>query len=291
MPRKSKTDSKPESQHPQPTTVLFIRHGENEWTESHKLAGRTPGVHLNTYGRRQAEALGKRLAKTKLNAIYASPLERTMETAQAIVQHHPLEINAHQGLLEVDYGDWTGQKIKTLAKTPTWPMIQFYPSGAGFPRGESMYGMQTRFVQEINRIVAGHPGETIAEVCDRAENLLRGGFPVVVDGAFKRQSEREPVIEAARRTDARLVFLQTVCGPEEQHERLARRQQHDTRSDGRVELMEQQRGDFEEANPDHPELFHVVATDGPKPQTQTRVEELLLAEGLLPAGETPAPTE
>ena len=74
----------------QPTTVLFIRHGENEWTESHKLAGRTPGVHLNEYGRQQAEALGKRLADVKLNAIYASPLERTMETAQAIAQHHQI---------------------------------------------------------------------------------------------------------------------------------------------------------------------------------------------------------
>jgi aminoglycoside phosphotransferase family enzyme/predicted kinase len=134
--------------------------------------------------------------------------------------------------------------------------------------------------------------KTYAEVCRRAENLLLAGFPVVVDGAFKRQSEREPVIEAARRAGARLAFLQTVCGPDEQHDRLARRQQHDTRSDGRVELMEQQRGDFEAANPGHPELFHAVATDGPKPQTQTRVEELLRANGMLQDGEpVSTPTE
>ena len=128
--------------------------------------------------------------------------------------------------------------------------------------------------------------KTYAEVCRRAENLLLGGFPVVVDGAFKRRSEREPVIAAAHSAGARLVFLQTVCAPDEQHRRLAKRQQHDTRSDGRVELIEQQRADFETENPEHREFFHVVATDGPKPQTHARVEELLREEGLLPALES-----
>jgi probable phosphoglycerate mutase len=66
--------------------------------------------------------------------------------------------------LEVDYGDWTGEKIKKLAKTPQWSAIQFYPSRASFPNGESMYGMQARFVQEINRLVDQHTGETIAIV-------------------------------------------------------------------------------------------------------------------------------
>src|SRR5262245_59349096 len=95
-----------------PTTILFIRHGENEWTKSHKLAGRTPGVHLNEYGKMQAEALGTRLAKVKIDVIYASPLERTMQTAQAIAQHHNLEIQERPGILEVDYGEWTGEEIK-----------------------------------------------------------------------------------------------------------------------------------------------------------------------------------
>ena len=124
--KKSKTDQKP-------TTVLFIRHGENEWTKTHKLAGRTSGVLLNEQGRKQAEALGKRLAKVKLDVIYASPLERTIETAQAIAKHHELEVQVRPGLLEVDYGKWTGKEIKALAKKKSWHTIQFYPSGAGFP--------------------------------------------------------------------------------------------------------------------------------------------------------------
>jgi probable phosphoglycerate mutase len=165
MSKRSKNKSQQESPPaPKPTTVLFVRHGENEWTESHKLAGRTPGVHLNEYGRQQVEALGKRLAGTKLGAIYASPLERTIETAQAIAQHHTLEIQKCDGLLEVDYGEWTGKKIKKLVKTPQWPVIQFFPSGAVFPGGETMYGMQARFIQQIGQLAAQHPGETIAVV-------------------------------------------------------------------------------------------------------------------------------
>jgi len=124
--------------------------------------------------------------------------------------------------------------------------------------------------------------KTYAEVCRRAENLLQGGFPVVVDGAFKYQEERVPVIEVAERADAGLVFIQTVCESDEQRRRLEKRQQHDTRSDGRVELMEHQRADFEGPNPDYEEIFHTVSTDGPKPQTRSIVEELLRSEGLMP---------
>lgn len=160
MSRNSKKPQKSKK----PSTVLLIRHGENEWTESHKLAGRTPSVHLNNYGRLQAKALGKRLANTKLAAIYASPLERTMETARAIAKHHRLEVMARSGILEVDYGDWTGQAIKKLSKNKSWPIIQFYPSGTGFPGGETMYQMQARMVQEINSLVVKHPGQTIAIV-------------------------------------------------------------------------------------------------------------------------------
>jgi aminoglycoside phosphotransferase family enzyme/predicted kinase len=136
------------------------------------------------------------------------------------------------------------------------------------PYNEGLYS------QEMNRT-------TYAEVCTRAENLLDGGFDVVIDGAFKRQVERVPVIELARRADARLMFVRTTCDPEEQRRRLAKRQQHDTRSDGRVELMEHQRADFEPPDPDHLELFRSVSTDGPKPETKARVEELLSAAGLL----------
>jgi len=160
----SQDTEKEPKQEKKPTTVLFIRHGENEWTKSNKLAGRTPGVYLNEQGRKQAEALGERLAKVKIDALYTSPLDRTVETARIIAAHHKLEVRQHSGLLEVDYGEWTGEEIKKLTKEKSWSQIQFYPSGAGFPGGETMYEMQARFVREVNDLVAQHPEQTIAIV-------------------------------------------------------------------------------------------------------------------------------
>ncbi len=137
------------------------------------------------------------------------------------------------------------------------------------PYNEGLYS------PEMNR-------KTYAEVCERAENLLLAGFNVVVDGAFKRQSERLPVIEMAERTGSRLVFLRATCEVPEQRRRLSKRQRHDTRSDGRVELMEHQRADFEGPNAEWPDQFFTVSTDGPKPETKARVEEILRSDGLLP---------
>jgi probable phosphoglycerate mutase len=87
-----------------------------------------------------------------------------VETAQVIAKHHQLKVKTRPGMVEVDYGDWTGQAIQKLAKKKSWPIIQFYPSGAAFPGGETMYQMQTRMVQEINALVVEHPGQTLALV-------------------------------------------------------------------------------------------------------------------------------
>ena len=140
------------------------------------------------------------------------------------------------------------------------------------PYNEGIYS------SEMNR-------RTYEEVCRRAENLLEAGFSVAIDGAFKYQGERLPLIELADRTDARLVFLETTCEPQAQLDRLQRRQLHDTRSDGRVELMERQRLDFDPPNPEALELFATVSTDGPKDQTRSKVVELFRNRGILTAEE------
>jgi aminoglycoside phosphotransferase family enzyme/predicted kinase len=122
---------------------------------------------------------------------------------------------------------------------------------------------------------------TYAEVCRRAENLLAAGFPVVVDGAFKTRGDRDPVIELARRTGARLLFVETWCGPDEQRRRLEKRQQHDTRSDGRVELMDRQRRDFEGPDPERSHLFARLSTDGAKDDTRRLLLDLLTARDIV----------
>ncbi|MBZ0295472.1 MAG: MSMEG_4193 family putative phosphomutase [Anaerolineae bacterium] len=147
------------------TQILLIRHAVNDFVKTGKLAGWTPEVHLNDEGKAQAEALGNRLAQVPLKRLYASPLERTMETAEAIRQHHPhLEILHKDGIGEVQYGDWEGKVIADLAKRKMWGVVQEYPSRARFPNGETMYGVQVRVVGAIEEIAHEHPRETVAIV-------------------------------------------------------------------------------------------------------------------------------
>ena len=147
------------------TTILLIRHAVNDFVKTGKLAGWTPGVHLNDEGKAQAEALGQRLADVPLKQIYASPLERTMETAEAIQRFHShLTIEHNTELGEVKYGDWEGKPIAALYGRKMWAVVQEYPSRASFPNGETMRGVQFRAVNEIERLVKSHPGETIAIV-------------------------------------------------------------------------------------------------------------------------------
>ena len=143
--------------------LLLIRHAVNDWVGD-RLAGWTPGVHLNDEGRAQATALASRLASAPLAAVYSSPLERTMETAQPLAQAHGLAVEVRPGLGEAQYGDWTGRSLKELKDDKMWPVVQVYPSGARFPGGESMREVQARIVAELDAIRDAHPDQTVAVV-------------------------------------------------------------------------------------------------------------------------------
>jgi probable phosphomutase (TIGR03848 family) len=143
------------------TRLLLIRHGHNDWADK-KLAGRLPDVHLNEHGQHQATELVERLAALKIAAIYSSPLERTIETAQPLAKARGLRIFRMPGLIEVDYGDWTGKSLKVLAQKKEWRIIQVAPSAFRFPGGEAMREMQQRAVATIEKIIMAHPKETVA---------------------------------------------------------------------------------------------------------------------------------
>lgn len=146
------------------TTLVLIRHATNDWVHKGLLAGWTPGVHLNEEGQAQAQALGERLASSQLDAVYSSPLERAMETAQAVAAPHELEIQIHEGVGEVHYGEWNGQPLRKLAKKPLWTSVQVYPSGTRFPGGESIGEMQARVVATLDEIRTRHPKGIVVAV-------------------------------------------------------------------------------------------------------------------------------
>jgi probable phosphoglycerate mutase len=144
-----------------PTTILMVRHGQTP-TTGKLLPGRAPGLHLADVGRQQAERAGERIAElAKVDAIYTSPMERARETAAPIGQAVGLRPKVVKGLVECDFGDWTGAELKKLMKLPEWRTVQKAPSTFRFPNGESFTEMQVRMVTALDTLRAQHPGGLI----------------------------------------------------------------------------------------------------------------------------------
>jgi probable phosphoglycerate mutase len=158
---------------------LFVRHGVTP-TTGQVLPGRAPGLHLADKGRAQAEATAERLTawatapsangksakppEPRIAAVYASPLERTRETAAPIGKRLGLKVKIERGLIECDFGEWTGAELKALQKLPEWTTVQRYPSGFRFPGGESFAGMNARLAETIGDLCRHHPGQTVVAV-------------------------------------------------------------------------------------------------------------------------------
>lgn len=144
------------------TYVLLIRHGENDWVGTHRLAGRTPGVHLNEKGVTQTARLTEQLAGLPISAIYSSPLERCLQTAQPVADALGLPVISEPDVIEVDYGGWQGGDLRELAKTVEWQLVQHHPSSFRFPEGETLYQVQARAVWAVERLRQAHPDQLIA---------------------------------------------------------------------------------------------------------------------------------
>lgn len=146
---------------PKPTTILMVRHGQTP-TTGKLLPGRAPGLHLADVGRQQAERAGERIAElTKVDAVYTSPMERARETAAPIGKAIGLRPKVVRGLVECDFGDWTGAELAKLMKLPEWRTVQKAPSTFRFPNGESFTEMQVRMVTTLDKLRVAHPGGVV----------------------------------------------------------------------------------------------------------------------------------
>jgi probable phosphomutase (TIGR03848 family) len=150
-------------QHAPPSSTLFllVRHGLTP-TTGKVLPGRAAGLHLADAGTKQAEAAAERIAALKqVDAVYSSPLERARETAAPIARVRGLKAHADKGLLECDFGEWTGAELKKLMKLPEWGTVLRAPSTFRFPGGESFTEMQGRMVGTLDRLRAAHDGGVV----------------------------------------------------------------------------------------------------------------------------------
>lgn len=143
---------------------LLIRHGANDTIKSSILAGRSPGVHLNDQGRRQAQALAAYLSPLNLAAVYSSPLERTMETAEPVARAQGKTVKILPALNEVDFGRWTGRSFDSLAGDPQWNAFNLSRSGTRIPGGEIGLEVQLRMIGALEELREKHEQGLIALV-------------------------------------------------------------------------------------------------------------------------------
>ena len=195
-------------------TVLLVRHGLTAMTGP-VLAGHTPGVHLDARGRAQAEAVAARLAPVPLAAIVTSPLDRCVETADAVVSGRSLVSSVEPRLAEVRYGDWTGKPLKELAKQPLWKVVQAHPSAAVFPGldGEALAGAQSRAVSAVRewdaRITASAGPDAVWLACshgDIIKAVLADALGLHLD-LFQRIVVDPCSVSVVRYTDTRPFVL------------------------------------------------------------------------------------
>jgi probable phosphoglycerate mutase len=143
------------------TTLLLFRHGLCD-PVGRSIAGRSPGVHLNSSGRRQASALAEVLSPLPVIAVYSSPQERARETAEPAAERLGLPVRVAAELAELDYGDWTGRTLASLADDAEWQRFNRERGSTRIPGGETMAEIVTRAAGAVSEIRARHPDAIVA---------------------------------------------------------------------------------------------------------------------------------
>lgn len=152
------------------TLFFLIRHGVNDFVGK-RLAGHLPGVHLNDRGKQQAEVIAQALSGVPIKAIYSSPLERAVETAEPLARALNLPVNLQPDLGEVDFGEWQGLSIGRLRRKKLWKTVQEKPSEMRFPGGESFTEAQIRMVRAITTIAAAHDEKDLIACFSHADSI------------------------------------------------------------------------------------------------------------------------
>jgi broad specificity phosphatase PhoE len=164
------------------TVFHLVRHGEHVWRRRGLVAGRSAGVGLTAEGRAEIATVGERLAAEEIVALYASPLQRTRESAEILATRLALPVQCRDDLIELDFGEWTGLTFDEVRRDRRWQAWRSCRSVAAIPGGESMRQVQMRTVNALADLHCMHQRGTVVVVSHgdviRAALLFVLGMPL-----------------------------------------------------------------------------------------------------------------
>lgn len=196
-------------------TALLIRHATCDHV-GRRIAGRAPGVRLDARGRAEALALAEALAERRIDAVYSSPLERAMETARVLADRLGRTVQAAAGLDELDFGEWTGRSLASLAEDPSWRAFNEARAATRIPGGELMSEAADRAMAELSRFERKHPDGVIAAVshADVIRGILLRCLDMPLDAVHRLEVAPASVSVVRLFADgAQVVGVNWVAGP------------------------------------------------------------------------------
>lgn len=196
------------------TKIILIRHALTD-SVGNRLSGRTPGIHLNEEGKQQAARLAKLLREMRIDAIYSSPLDRAIETAEEVATSRDIEVILSEEFLEVDFGSWTNLTIGELKDDPRFRLFNTFRSGTRIPGGELMHEAQFRIVSGLEKICRRHNDQTVAVVSHadmiRSAIAWYAGIPVDLMNRIEISPASVSIIEVYD-SAARIILLNGTTG-------------------------------------------------------------------------------
>ena len=193
---------------------FLIRHGDCAGL-GERISGRLPGVQLTDKGRVQVNDLAERLSEYKIDHLYASPLQRTRETADIIGNRLKIDPVTRDALLEIDFGEWSGLDFAQLKQSDGWEQFNTFRAGTRIPGGETVAEVQARMVAEILYLTGRHPSSSIALVghSDPLKTLIAYflGVPLSLMLGFSLNTASVSILEIDG-SGSRLVCMNDISG-------------------------------------------------------------------------------
>lgn len=155
------------------TKVYVVRHGQTAWNLEEVFRGRMD-IPLDETGKKEVHLAGEALKDETLNAIYSSPLSRSMETAENIAKFQNIPVTPLESIIDISYGEWEGVSLVEVQKKypDLYGLWLKEPHNITFPGGESLEQVRVRTRNAIDDLLEKHKDENIALVAHRVPNKV-----------------------------------------------------------------------------------------------------------------------